>query len=142
MAYSSRVDSLIRSMRALDSEHRILLYRAFSLEATRGDRPQGGRRPGFRSSSMPSTLRHGHRGTSRNRAPLLAARRARFNRKKPCKIRTFRIARRGSLNARVLHSRLQKLGNVENTIWRMMFSHYVSMHTRVQCIARCASQST
>jgi hypothetical protein len=53
------------------------------------------------------------------RAETSALRRRRADRRssqKAYKIRTFRIARGGSLIARVLHSRLQKLGNVEKAI--------------------------
>jgi len=70
----------------------------------------------------------GHRGTSRNRAPLLADRSPAPIAKKAYKIRTFRIAPRGSLITRILHSRLQKLGNVETAIWRMAFWYLVGMH--------------
>jgi hypothetical protein len=59
---------------------------------------------------------------------------ARGHRQKAYKIRAFRDSRNDSSVARVLHSRLQKLGNVENVIRRIAFLHRLRMHARVRCI--------
>jgi hypothetical protein len=73
------------------------------------------------SRNATAPQRRGHRGTSRNRAPSLVARRAPGLAKKHGRIRVFAPRALRLRSSRVLQSRLQKLGNVENAIWHMAF---------------------
>jgi hypothetical protein len=122
-------------MRRAESRcEKALFYRLFT---SAGDRRAGSRGADVSGPFLyPTTLRDGHRGTSPNRAPPATRRTRGPITKTIVKSGFFRITSRDSLIARVLHSRLQKLGNVANAIWDNAFSRDSGMHAPCAMHAR------
>ena len=63
----------------------------------------------------------GHSGTTLKPGPPPRGSSLAADRQKAYRIKTFRVVHRASLIARILQSRLQKLGNVEKAIWGKAF---------------------